>query len=247
MPIRAVIVEDEPLSRQYICALLRNVPGIEILDNAATEQEAISKINSLNPDLVLLDLELHSGTGLEVARNIVSPDTNIIFTTALDHQATRIIRISGMPFLQKPIDAQELEMIILHSQRRNKALKAKQFSYLLETLGNNNLPVHIHIPEEQEGDNTIIDDMLIIQSPDKTCKITKTDNSIVSTCLSLKDFEEMLCEFNFFRTNVSTIVNMKHVETGILPGAFITMNNGERVELSLKKRDAFMQKLNGLS
>ena len=44
MPIRTVIVEDEPLSRQYICALLRNVPGIEILDTAATEQEAIIKI-----------------------------------------------------------------------------------------------------------------------------------------------------------------------------------------------------------
>jgi len=244
MPIRTVIVEDEPLSRQYICALLRNIPGVEILDTAATEQEAIIKINLLTPDLVLLDLELHSGTGLEVARNIKSPDTNIIFTTALDHQATRIIRISGIPFLQKPIDAQELEMLIGHSQRRNKALKAKQFSNLLETLGNENIPLHIHIPEEKESEQTFIDDMLIIQSQEKTSTITKTNNSIISTCLSLKDFEEMLCEFNFFRTNVATIVNMKHINTALLTGAFITMNNGERVELSLKKRDAFMQKLN---
>jgi len=244
MPIRAVIVEDEPLSRQYICALLRNIPGVEILDTAATEQEAISKINSLNPDLVLLDLELHSGTGLEVARNIKSSDTNIIFTTALDHHATRIIRISGMPFLQKPIDAQELEMLVEHSQRRNKALKEKQFSYLLETLGNENIPLHMHIPEEKESKQTFIDDMLIIQSQEKTSTITKTNNSIVSTCLSLKDFEEMLCEFNFFRVNVSTIVNMKHISTEIIPGEFITMNNGATVELSSKKRDAFMQKLN---
>jgi len=247
MLMRAVIVEDEPLSRQYICALLRNIPGIEILDTAATEQEAIGKINSLTPNLVLLDLELHSGTGLEVVRNIVSPDTNIIFTTALDHHATRIIRISGMPFLQKPIDAQELEMLVEHSQRRNKALKEKQFFYLLETLGNNNLPVHIHIPEEQEGDNTIIDDIVIIQSSDKTSKITKADNSIISTCLRLKDFEEMLCEFNFFRANASTLVNIKHISTEIVPGEFITMNNGATVDLSLKKREAFMQKLNGLS
>jgi len=244
MSIRTVIVEDEPLSRQYICALLRNIPGVEILDTATTEEEAISKINSLNPDLVLLDLELHSGTGLEVARNIKSPDTNIIFTTALDHQATRIIRISGMPFLQKPIDAQELEMLIGHSQARNKALKEKQFSYLLETLGNENIPLHMHIPEEKESKQTFIDDMLIIQSQEKTSTITKTNNSIVSTCLSLKDFEEMLCEFNFFRVNVSTIVNMKHISTEIIPGEFITMNNGATVELSSKKRDAFMQKLN---
>ena len=246
MSIRAVIVEDEPLSRQYICALLGNVPGIEIVDTAATAQEAISKINSLKPDLVLLDLELHSGTGLEVARNIISPDTNIIFTTALDQQATRIIRISGMLFLQKPIDALELENLIEHSQRRSKALKEKQFSYLLETLNNENKPLHIHIPEETAGNSTFINDMVIIQSEDKYCKITKTNNSVVSTSLSLKDFEEMLCEFNFFRINASTIVNMKHINNEVPPGEFITMNNSATIELSLKKREAFTQKLNRL-
>jgi len=244
MLTRAVIVEDEPLSRQYICALLRNISGIEIVDIAATEQEAINKINSLNPDLVLLDLELHSGTGLEVARNILSPDTNIIFTTALDHHATGIIRLSGMPFLQKPIDAQELEMIILHSQQRNKALKEKQFSYLLETLNNKNIPLKIHIPEETAEENTSIDDILIIQSHDKTCKITKTNNSTVITCLTLKDFEEMLNEFNFFRANAVTLVNLRHVKNELLHNEFITMNNGTTVELSSKKRDAFIQKLN---
>ena len=244
MLTRAVIVEDEPLSRQYICALLRNISGIEIVDTAATEQEAINKINSLNPDLVLLDLELHSGTGLEVARNILSPDTNIIFTTALDHHATGIIRLSGMPFLQKPIDAQELEMIILHSQQRNKALKEKQFSYLLETLNNKNIPLKIHIPEETAEENTSIDDILIIQSHDKTCKITKTNNSTVITCLTLKDFEEMLNEFNFFRANAVTLVNLRHVKNELLHNEFITMNDGTTVELSSKKRDAFIQKLN---
>jgi len=244
MITRAVIVEDEPLSRQYICALLRNISGIEIVDTAATEQEAINKINSLNPDLVLLDLELHSGTGLEVARNILSPDTNIIFTTALDHHATGIIRLSGMPFLQKPIDAQELEMIILHSQQRNKALKEKQFSYLLETLNNKNIPLKIHIPEETAEENTSIDDILIIQSHDKTCKITKTNNSTVITCLTLKDFEEMLNEFNFFRANAVTLVNLRHVKNELLHNEFITMNDGTTVELSSKKRDAFIQKLN---
>jgi len=244
MLTRAVIVEDEPLSRQYICALLRNISGIEIVDTAATEQEAINKINSLNPDLVLLDLELHSGTGLEVARNILSPDTNIIFTTALDHHATGIIRLSGMPFLQKPIDAQELEMIILHSQQRNKALKEKQFSYLLETLNNKNIPLKIHIPEETAEENTSIDDILIIQSHDKTCKITKTNNSTVITCLTLKDFEEMLNEFNFFRANAVTLVNLRHVKNELLHNEFITMNDGTTVELSSKKRDAFVQKLN---
>lgn len=243
MIIRTIIVEDEPLSRQYICALLGNIPAVEIIDTAATQQEALKKINLMKPDLVLLDLELHSGTGLEVARNIISPDSNIIFTTALDQHATRIIRISGMPYVQKPIDAGELEKAILDTQEKSRDLKEKQFLYLLETLDNMNRPVHLYLPEETAGERTFINDILIIQAADKNCIISFINKPAIYTCLSFKDCEEMLCEFHFFRANVSAIVNMMHVKAETAAGDFIVMNNGDRVELSGKKRAAFLQKL----
>ncbi len=69
------------------------------------------------------------------------------------------------------------------------------------------------------------------------------NNSFYNTALSIKDFEEMLCEFDFFRANAATIINMKFIREKIQPGEFITMNNGETVNLSLKKRDAFIKKL----
>ena len=244
MFIRTIIVEDEPLSRQYICALLGNIAAIEIIDAAATEKEAVEKINLMKPDLVLLDIELHSGTGLQVARNIISPDSNIIFTTALDQQATRIIRMSGMPYVQKPIDANELEKAIFDAQQRSKALKEKQLLYLLETLGNNNLPVHLYLPEETAEGKTFINDIFIIQAAGKNCTISFTNKPSLHTSLSFKDWEEMLCAFHFFRANVSVIVNMNHVKAETAAGDFIVMNNGERVELSAKKRAAFLQKLN---
>jgi len=242
MHIRTLIVEDEPLSRQFIGALLGNIPNIEIIATAATEKEAIEKINLLEPDLILLDLELHTGTGLEVIRNIVSTHASIIFTTALDHQATCIIRISGMPFLQKPIDAQELETLIGLTQNRSNALKEKQFNYLLETLENKNLPLHIYLIEEAVEEKTAINDIVFIQSEDKKCAITLSDGTSFQTSLSIKEFEEMLCGFNFFRINATTIVNMNFVNFKKQSGDTITLNSGLTMDLSMKKRAAFMQK-----
>lgn len=245
MLTRTLIVEDEPLSRQYICALLRNIAGIEILDTAATEQEAIEKINSLKPALLLLDIELHSGTGLEVARKIGSKDISIIFTTALDHHSTRIIRMSGMPFLQKPIDAAELEALIEQSKITTDELRKKQFDYLLETLNNENIPLHLHLPEEAETDRLLVEDILFIQSKANSCVVSINSGTTITTSLTLKDFEEMLCAYHFFRVNATAIINLQHASYKASSPEMVQIKNGEKVELSLKKRDAFLQKLAG--
>ncbi len=245
MLTRTLIVEDEPLSRQYICALLGNIAGIEILDTAATEQEAIEKINALKPALLLLDIELHSGTGLEVARKIESNDIAIIFTTALDHQSTRIIRMSGMPFLQKPIDAAELELLIEQSKTTSDGLRKKQFDYLLETLNNQNVPLHLHLPEEAETDRLLVEDILFIQSKGNSCILSINSGATITSSLTLKDFEEMLCASHFFRVNASTIINLQHASYRASSPDAVQMKNGEEVELSVKKRDAFLQKLAG--
>jgi DNA-binding NarL/FixJ family response regulator len=65
MRLRTIIVEDEPLSRQYIRSLLKRFPEVDLLAEATTQEDAIHLIEQLNPDLIFLDIELHTGTGLK--------------------------------------------------------------------------------------------------------------------------------------------------------------------------------------
>lgn len=242
MPLRAVIVEDEPLSRQYICALLKNVPAIEIIDTAATQQEAIEKIEHLRPDIVFLDLELHSGTGLDVLRKISFP-LRVVFTTALDHHAIRIIRLSGMPFLHKPIDAEELETQINFFSFKENKLNTKPLSYLLETMNNNNIPLHMHITQEQEDEFIALKDVVMIQSLAGSCKITFTDRPALNTSCTLQDFEDKLGAFHFFRANATTLINLQYAALNNPVGDIIKMKEGGDVQLSPKKRQAYLNKI----
>jgi two-component system LytT family response regulator len=68
MKLRTLLVEDEPLSQFYLGSLLKQLPMVEVVAKAGTEEEAITAIQALKPDLIFLDIELHSGTGFGVLR-----------------------------------------------------------------------------------------------------------------------------------------------------------------------------------
>ena len=66
MPIRILIVDDEPLARDTIRLLLDEQEGVEIVGEARNGDEAVSMIESMQPDLVFLDIQMPEKTGFEV-------------------------------------------------------------------------------------------------------------------------------------------------------------------------------------
>ncbi len=68
--MKVIIVEDSEVVRASLCGMLSGIPGVEIVAQAADEAGALSRINSLQPDVVILDLHLQQGSGLNVLLNI---------------------------------------------------------------------------------------------------------------------------------------------------------------------------------
>ena len=246
MPLRSVIVEDEPLSRQYITALLKNMDEIDICGIATTQDEAVQMITELQPQLIFMDLELHTGTGFEVLKKINSPSLTVVFTTALDHLALKIIKLSGMLYLQKPLDADELEAAVkkIHGNKNSGGFQ-KALHHLLETLHNNNLPVHISVPGIAD-EYVALQNIIKIESADRGTVLYLKDTGAKNSDLSLKDYELLLTDFNFFRVNVSVIINLYEAQGKIFSGNNIKMNDGSIQEISPKKRDELLMKLAAL-
>lgn len=246
MPLRSVIVEDEPLSRQYITALLKNMDEIDICGIATTQDEAVQMITELQPQLIFMDLELHTGTGFEVLKKINSPSLTVVFTTALDHLALKIIKLSGMLYLQKPLDADELEAAVkkIHGNKNSGGFQ-KALHHLLETLHNNNLPVHISVPGIAD-EYVALQNIVKIESADRGTVLYLKDTGAKNSEVSLKDYELLLTDFNFFRVNVSVIINLYEAQGKIFSGNNIKMNDGSIQEISPKKRDELLMKLAAL-
>ena len=79
---KTILIDDEPAARRLMRNLLQDYKEtIEIIGEAGTGQEAIQKIEQLNPDLIFLDIQMPDFTGFEVIEKL-SRKPNIIFTTA---------------------------------------------------------------------------------------------------------------------------------------------------------------------
>jgi two-component system, LytTR family, response regulator len=139
-PLRALIVDDEALSRRRIRKMLSAHRDIEILDECADGRSAVTAIRSLHPDLVFLDIQMPELDGFGVVREI-GPDQMpaVIFVTAYDRHALRAFEVHALDYLLKPFDARRLSAAITVARRRYRPhgpddRTTSRLTKLLETL-----------------------------------------------------------------------------------------------------------------
>src|ERR1043165_214126 len=100
-PIRAVIVEDEPLARQTIKDFLVGEDWLKLEGEAADGDAAVRLIDELCPDLVFLDVRMPGLTGLQVLETI-KHDPDVVFTTAYDDHAVTAFELEALDYILKP-------------------------------------------------------------------------------------------------------------------------------------------------
>jgi DNA-binding LytR/AlgR family response regulator len=115
-----VVVDDEPSARRRLMSLVVEA-GAEVAGEAANGLEALEHIQTLTPDVVLLDVEMPEVDGLEVARRLVSPRPFIVFATAYDHYAAAAFDAEALDFVVKPVSRERLAMSFDRAQRRLQA------------------------------------------------------------------------------------------------------------------------------
>src|SRR5581483_10522000 len=109
--VTTLIADDEQLAREELSYLLKDLPGVEILETAANGLEAVDRIQQLEPDLVFLDVQMPGLDGLGVINRLrqrggVQP--YVVLTTAFDHYAIEAFRLEALDYLLKPIEKERL-------------------------------------------------------------------------------------------------------------------------------------------
>jgi two-component system LytT family response regulator len=241
MQLRIVIIEDEPLSQYYLANLLQQLPLIDLTAKVSTEEEAVAAVNDLLPDLVFLDIELHTGTGFEVLRKTEQKHFAVIFTTALEQHAIKIIKLSGVPFLQKPIDADELANLV-NTFIHKKEMYTIARQHLLQTLHNNYTPFHMALYDEEAVTYVQLEDILYIATENGTCFYLHDGCSKIDM-RPLKEIESLLAELHFFRATATHIVNIKKIKAVAPTGDHMRLVNETTIPLSVKKWPALMEQL----
>lgn len=113
MFIRTVIIDDEPHIRETLGKMLeRRCPDVRVIGYANGVQSGIELIMDLNPDLVLLDINMGDGTGFDLLHVLAPVSFRVIFISAMNKGMIRAFRLSGVEYLLKPVEPAELQKAI---------------------------------------------------------------------------------------------------------------------------------------
>ncbi|WP_226668564.1 LytR/AlgR family response regulator transcription factor [Microbulbifer aggregans] len=117
-----MIVDDEPLARARLARQLQAIDGCQLLGEAADGESALQQLDSLDPDLLLLDIEMPGDNGLQLAEQIANRPNPpaIIFCTAHDEFALPAFAVAPSGYLLKPVNVEQLAQAIAQARRLSK-------------------------------------------------------------------------------------------------------------------------------
>jgi two-component system, LytTR family, response regulator AlgR len=117
--MKVLIADDEPLARERMAALLAELPGVQLVGQAADGREAVLRAEELRPDCVVLDIAMPVLDGLEAARHLAQLENPVavIFCTAYDEHALAAFEASAVDYLVKPVRRERLAAALERASR----------------------------------------------------------------------------------------------------------------------------------
>ncbi len=238
---KAIIVEDELYIRKGLVSMINSLQkDIHIIDQCESVAEASIAIETHQPDLVFLDINLTDGNAFDLLGQYKELTFNVIFITAYEEYALQALKKGAIDYILKPVDIDELEIAIDKALSKNnpqetliKIMSNQMFKQKRDKL----------ILRLQEGLQIIsIKSLVYCQSDKGYTTFYMADGKSYLVSKSIKEYEKELEGMNFFRSHQSYIVNMDFVDRYDKNG-YIILQNNETIPVSVRKKEAFLNKL----
>ena len=238
MPIRAIIIDDERLARNELKKLLQQHPEVNIIEEGANVDDGLEKINSLNPDLIFLDIQMPGKTGFDLLAELEKAP-KVIFTTAYDEYAIKAFEVNALDYLLKPIEPKRLADAIQKLQQELAKEKAN------EGLSRGPLTEHdqVFVKDGERCWFVKLSEIRLFESVGNYAKVYFSTNKPL-ILKSLNSLEERLDHRMFFRANRKHIINLRWIEK-IEPyfngGLIVDLKGGEKIEVSRRQTVKFKE------
>jgi two-component system LytT family response regulator len=244
---RTILIDDEPNTRAALRALLQHYcPEVMIIGEAASAEDGLQLLRTQTPDLLFLDVEMPLGSGFDLLDMLGNASFDIIFTTAHDRYALRAIKCCALDYLLKPVGVAELRAAVAKAQRR-QAPVAAQLHTLHDNLRARNGPAgKIVLPTTQGFEVVDVARIVRCQADDNYTLFVLAGKEKILVSRTLKEYEELLGDFDFLRIHQSHLINAAHVKRYIKgSGGYVQLTDDSIIEVSRRKKDELLKRFQG--
>lgn len=133
-PLRALVVDDEPLAVERMQVICAGIPGLSVVGTASDGAAALRLVEALSPDLMLLDMTMPGLDGLSVARALAGRDNPpaLVFVTAHDSFAVEAFDLDAVDYVLKPVSPERLQRAIERAVARRTPRERSSGEWLAE-------------------------------------------------------------------------------------------------------------------
>ena len=239
--INAVVVDDEPESRENLCGLLaKYCPNVTVVAAVPNIDLAEAAINEHVPDLLFLDIEMPNGNGFDLLDRFEELPADVVFVTAYEQYALNAIKRYALDYILKPINVDEL----VRAVERKLALDAPQRLRMGLMRTEQQRPdslKRIALPSAKGLQLIDIADIVRCEADDHYTTFHTADKKRYVVTRNLGEYEEMLAPHGFFRIHHAHVVNLARVKQYVRGrGGYVVMSEGSHVAVSARRRDAFL-------
>jgi two-component system LytT family response regulator len=241
--LRAILIDDELNSLQNLQNKLEKYcPSVKVLGTFEKPEEAILCVRHQKPDLLFLDIEMPKMNGFRFIEELGDFEGEIIFITAYNHFAIEAMRISAFDYLVKPVAIADLQNAITRLQEQRGRHTKERMNVLKQSIGENKTQQNkIAVPTNEGLEFIVIKTIIRIESSANYSRLYLTDKHSLLVTKLLKDFEELLTPYRFFRVHNSHLINLNYISKYIRgDGGQVVMENGDVVDVSRRKKEQFL-------
>ncbi len=225
---------------------LREIPDVEIIGVAASVQEGVDLLNSVEADLVLMDVELTDGNAFDILGKLNETNFELIFITSHEHYALKAIKFSATDYLLKPFGDGELSKAI-EKVRRNRQHSISPAKVLMDNMHQpaNNQRIGLHTQEYVQY--VYLADIIRCQASGNYTEFYMISGEKILISTPIRSFADILEDHGFMRIHRSHMINLQHVNRYLkADGGIVLMLDNSEIGVSKTIKKEFLNRLNTL-
>jgi len=209
--LKTVIVDDESLARNLIKSFMKDLEDVELVGECENGFEGVKMINELNPDLVILDIQMPKITGLEMLE-LLDHKPEVIFSTAYDQYAIKAFEHNAVDYLLKPFSKERFyEAIKKVAERISKGDSTSESTNRLSEEMRGSFLERIVVKDRSKINIIPVNQIIYIEAMDDYVMIYTSGGRFIKQ-KRMKNLEKALNPSEFVRIHRSYIVKVNEIK-----------------------------------